>query len=607
MRTLLLLQADEDLAAIPFAARIAESSGHPLAILCVRRDDDSGLDEVTPGEDSPAPLVRAVLEHFAAGERPAPPIHDCHAPRPGRAVLGAISELEASQLIVPARIGEKASAPASIQRLLRVAPVDVLLIDPGASATPPRRVLLPQIGGGGGHAIRFAARRLGDAQTPVHVLADPAAPVRSQRVYRSSRDRVSAAQQARLTQSEATGRIDDALAPAIREGDLLLLDADETKHLRRILAILGELRRTKPEVDFAVGVTRAADAAGPGRLERTIGRIRLHMPTLSRDERRDVHQFLDRGGRVSAEFVVMLMLSASIAALGLIQSSAAVVIGAMLVAPLMTPLLAIGMALVQGNIQLFRTACRAVAIGVLGALLASMAIGLLSPWSDLSAEVVARGSPNPFDLLIALLSGVAAAFALARPGLAGMLVGVAIAVALVPPIAAAGIATVKGELGIALGAAILFVTNLLAIVLGAAIVFRFFGLDASLRGRRAPRWVATALAIIAVSLVTTTATLVRTLSVQVGQGVHRPYARPLPAAMRRSILDRVAEASGVEILFMAESNIEHGFGREIALACASAIDPALVEDLRAIMAEGEAEGVPVRVLTLRTAPAADGE
>ncbi|MCA9311361.1 MAG: DUF389 domain-containing protein, partial [Phycisphaerales bacterium] len=277
----------------------------------------------------------------------------------------------------------------------------------------------------------------------------------------------------------------------------------------------------------------------------------------------------------------------------------AVVIGAMLVAPLMTPLLAIAISLVQGNIRLFRKAWQAMGVGILGALLASMLVGLLSPWNDLSAEVVARGSPNTFDLATALLSGIAAAFALARPGLAGTLVGVAIAVALVPPLATVGISTIKGEFAVTAGAAVLFLTNLVAIVAGAWLVFRLFGLDAGLRGRRTPRWVLLALLALMVALIPTTGLLFRNLQSQISQGVHRPYARPLPAALRASVLDRVAQSPGVDVVFMAESEIEHGFGRKVVLMCPDPVDQALADDIRAILQEDSGDALPVKVLLLR--------
>ncbi|MCA9283717.1 MAG: TIGR00341 family protein, partial [Phycisphaerales bacterium] len=489
MPTLVVVLDEDVLASTSAAIRIASAIGPGVALLCTRRDDAPGLELVAPNSTDRSGLVQATVAQLESVGSAVPPVYDCRGPKVDRAVLSALSELEAHRIVVPANLGDRSTSQALVRRLIRVAPVDVVLLDSGSSPDPPRRVLVPQLEGGGAHALRLASRFVGSTDATIEAMADPTAVGRSRRVFGGVRDRLPGDRQQQFTQSEPAGPFDAALANAVANGDLVLVDADDLRHVPRVLAVLGELRRSKPDTAFAVGLTRAEDAVGPGRIQRAIERLRLHAPTLTREERREVHQLLERGGSLSANFMVMLVLSASIAALGLIQSSTAVVIGAMLVAPLMTPLLAIGMSLVQGNVQLFRKATRAVALGVCGALLASMFIAMLSPWSDLSAEVVARGSPNPFDLCIALLSGIAAAYALARPGLAGTLVGVAIAVALVPPLAAVGIATVKLHFAIASGAAVLFLTNLLAIIFGAAVVFRFFGLDASLRGRRTPRWV----------------------------------------------------------------------------------------------------------------------
>jgi len=198
---------------------------------------------------------------------------------------------------------------------------------------------------------------------------------------------------------------------------------------------------------------------------------------------------------------------------------------------------------------------------------------------------------------------MAASFALARPGLAGTLVGVAIAVALLPPLASVGIALVKADLQIAFGAAVLFSTNLLAIIVGSAIVFRLFGVDPTVRGARTPRWVRTSMLLVALSILATTAVLVQNLSMQMHEGVHRAYARPLSPALRESIHERVGRTPGVEIVFMAQSNIEHGFGIEIALASSAGMDPALVADLRTIVRDALGPEQEARILMLQSAPA----
>ena len=118
----------------------------------------------------------------------------------------------------------------------------------------------------------------------------------------------------------------------------------------------------------------------------------------------------------------------------MIQDSAAVVIGAMLVAPLMSPLLGCGMAIVQGNLPLFRNSLKAVLFGFLVALAIGVVLGFISPMGELTDELRARGGPTVLDMLVALLSGIAAAYCNGRPNLSAALPGVAIAAALVPPL-----------------------------------------------------------------------------------------------------------------------------------------------------------------------------
>ncbi len=603
MACVLLILDASGLAALPIARRIASSAGHQLVVVCASKDAESVFAEVATSTPRVSELAQECRAAFESSGSAAPALNECRGPNLRRAVLDALAELGARRLILPTSLDEKADASKSLVRALaKSAPVDVLVVDPGGSGDDPVRVVIPQIQGGGAHAIRLAGHTFAAQGVMTLVLGSKDAASRSRRVFDRSVERLPVQARGCVKQSIPDSGLERALGESILPGDLVLIDVDEPSRVSSLVSMLAQVRKAKRDVPFGVAIVRPEFAAGPGRVERAYERFRSHVPKLTREERRHVHETLERGGRISMDFVVMLMLSASIASFGLIQSSAATVIGAMLVAPLMTPLLAIAMSLVQGNIRLFSHAWRALGIGIVGALLASVVIGLISPWKDLSAEIVARGGPNPFDLGTALLSGMAAAFALARSGLAGTLVGVAIAVALVPPLAVIGISTVKTEFGVAFGASVLFITNLLAIIVGAFLVFRAFGLDGSGKSRRSPRWVFATLAVVAIAMAPTTGVLLTNLQAQREQGVHRPYARPLPPSIREQIVDRVARHPAIEIVFMAESEIEHGFGREVALMSEFDFDPALVADLRAILAQGVKGDIPVRVLLLRGAP-----
>lgn len=585
MNTVLIIHSDSAIAVLPWASRLAQRMKGPLKTVVLSADPLAGLQLASAdSEDSPA-LVSAVFEALGEREICDAEVYDCRGYRLRRAALNAIAELDAKLLILHDSLdGERRQARDLVRGLARAAPVDTLVLDVDKPREQPERVLFAQVRGSGVHGMRFALRAFCDEDHPLLVVPDPDASARSRRAFQKVRDSVTRRQASAIQQLEAPDSMDSFLAGEVTGGDLVLVDSEDSNRVGKRLKHLQKLRDEHPDDAFSIGVTRANHLAGPGMWERLLERFHRHVPKLDREGRRRIATELERGGSLSVDFVIMLMMSAGIAALGLVQNSTAVVIGGMLVAPLMTPMLATGLALIQGNVQQFRASMKAMAVGIGGALLAAMVVGFFSPWSDLSSEVVARGAPNLFDLGIALLSGIAAAYALSRPGLAGTLVGVAVAVALVPPLCAAGIALVKLHLNIALGAAVLFITNLLAIILGAALVFRLFGLDISLRGNRAPGWVRGTMLALGIMLIPVGGVLFSNLETQIHEGVQRNYSRPLPPALRDAIQARVDMSPGVEILIMEQSGIERGFDMHIALVVHGELDPALENDLRRLIA-----------------------
>jgi len=182
------------------------------------------------------------------------------------------------------------------------------------------------------------------------------------------------------------------------------------------------------------------------------------------------------------QFFVLMLLSGAIAAFGLTNDSAAVVIGAMLVAPLMTPILAIAASIVQGWPWRMAESLTIVAAGALAAIAVGFAIAHFTPSLQtglpLPDEILARTNPNLIDLGIAIAAGAAGGFVAVRTDAGGALPGVGIAVALVPPLATIGMTAALGQLDLALGATLLFLTNLVAIVLAAGLVFAAAGFGA---------------------------------------------------------------------------------------------------------------------------------
>ena len=214
----------------------------------------------------------------------------------------------------------------------------------------------------------------------------------------------------------------------------------------------------------------------------------------------------DRRRPYLERFFVLLILATIIATAGIIGDSTATVIGAMIVAPLMTPIMATAAALIMGNMSRAVNRLSLVLIGVLTVVFLSWLAGLLYP-SIISftgnSQIVARVSPRLIDLLAALASGAAGAFCLSRDDVADSLPGVAIAISLVPPLCVVGLSLSAGELEAALGALLLFVTNFLAILLAGGAVLGILGLNraAQIEVRGSARRKAFALVIAAVLLV----------------------------------------------------------------------------------------------------------
>ena len=184
---------------------------------------------------------------------------------------------------------------------------------------------------------------------------------------------------------------------------------------------------------------------------------------------------------LSPGYLTLLNLANLIALFGLLTNSVAVIIGAMLVAPLMSPILGLSIASVIAEEKIFERALLALGTGIVLALLLSSFWGWIAhtlPFDllvNLPGEVLSRTHPTPFDLGIALAGGAAAAYALAQPRLSAALPGVAIATALMPPLCTAGIGIATYHWDVALGAMLLFVTNLAAISFAGILVFVVLG------------------------------------------------------------------------------------------------------------------------------------
>ena len=189
-----------------------------------------------------------------------------------------------------------------------------------------------------------------------------------------------------------------------------------------------------------------------------------------------VYEDIARGSEPKFRFYNMVAASSILATLGLIMNSTAVVIGAMLVAPLMTPIFGIALALVRGDAALLGRAVRAEIVGVFLAMFLAVCFGFAMPELEVTGEMLSRTKPNLLDLLVAVFAGFAGAYAMVDENISPALPGVAIATAVVPPLANAGLCIALGSNHGALGSFMLFFANFLSVLLVASAVFLAAGM-----------------------------------------------------------------------------------------------------------------------------------
>ncbi len=199
-------------------------------------------------------------------------------------------------------------------------------------------------------------------------------------------------------------------------------------------------------------------------------------PSASKSEvtREELYSQVERGARPDATFYVLVVLSTVVAAIGLLQNSAAVIIGAMVIAPLLGPNMALALGAALGDSDLMWKSLKALVSGMGLALVLSVGIGQLWPGSVLSTEVLSRTDVGLDGVVLALASGTAAVMSLTT-GLSSVLVGVMVAVALLPPTATIGLMLGAGEMDKAIGATLLLAVNIVCVNLSAKLTLLFYG------------------------------------------------------------------------------------------------------------------------------------
>ena len=178
---------------------------------------------------------------------------------------------------------------------------------------------------------------------------------------------------------------------------------------------------------------------------------------------------------LSRNYLFLTIASCAIATLGLIGNSVAVIIGAMIIAPLISPIQAFAFGALAGDPAVVRRSLVTAGAGALIAVLVSSALALVTGIATYGSEIAARTRPTLLDLAIAVAAGAVTGFAQVRPGIANTVAGTSIAVALMPPLCVVGISLAGGQWSWAQGAALLFGTNFLGIALACMIVYLVAG------------------------------------------------------------------------------------------------------------------------------------
>jgi uncharacterized hydrophobic protein (TIGR00271 family) len=366
----------------------------------------------------------------------------------------------------------------TLDRVTRHAPCDVAVVRLGELAQI-RRALVPMSLGPNSPLALDLALSLGEtiqvtaltvARAPLGETAEVAAYEQLQGVLQPWRGDLRVAAKVVRAPSVISGILDEAGSGY----DLLLIGASNESYIDRKL--FGNVPQTiAAEAPVPTLVVRRRASAWRMLLRRARQRLSDVQGELTTAQQVETYRQVHRGARARADFFVMTALAAAIATLGLLMDSPAVIIGAMVIAPLMSAILAISLGIVQGDARLLWRATKTTLLGAGLAVLIGGVISAAVPGEDLTPEILSRTRPLLFDLSVALLAGIAGAYAQCRRDVLSGVAGVAIAVALVPPLAAVGIGLAMLSWSVATGALLLFLTNLSAIVITGGLVFLFFG------------------------------------------------------------------------------------------------------------------------------------
>jgi APA family basic amino acid/polyamine antiporter len=475
------------------------------------------------------------------------------------------------------------------------APCDVVLVK-GDGLSTTKTILLPT--SGGPHASIAAevgvkiARRYEGQLTVMYVCREGATDEECQHGMEMIGRTIEGLPTDDLVKTKvvtAPGIVSGILAEA-QEYDLMLLGASEEGLFDRVL--FGTIpERIAQRSPVPVMIVKQRAPLPQFWVRRAWNAVYGVLPSLEAEERSAVYLQTREGSRGDIDFFVMIALSAIIASLGLLLDSAAVIIGGMLVAPLMSPIIGIALSIALGNVRLLRDAVESTIKGVFVAVVVGLVVGAISPLSVVTSEILARTRPDLLDLAVALASGAAGAYAMSRKEVSAALPGVAIAAALVPPLGVVGIVLAFNRGGVAGGGLLLFTTNLVAITFAGAMVFLLLGFRPARGAKEREIQVRRGLVISVLLLLVISLPLALILG------------RAVQASQQREVIDRVLneELDKLEHVSLVSFELDYQ-GETIALTvivyAAQEIDEATVEHLDGAVTEGVGQPVALDLIAI---------
>jgi uncharacterized hydrophobic protein (TIGR00341 family) len=255
----------------------------------------------------------------------------------------------------------------------------------------------------------------------------------------------------------------------LSDGEVLvriLLDAEQSETVldvlekryaggegNRVVMLAVEATLPRAEPDPAAAAAQASEAVPPGRIGRE-----------------ELYEDIKDAARCSRVYLAMVVLSTVVAAIGLYYESVAIIVGAMVMAPLLGPNVALALGTALGDVPLLRRALLTALVGIATAMVLSVALGMLLQVNPASRELASRNAVAMGDIVVALASGSAGALAFTT-GVSAALIGVMVAVALLPPLVTFGLLLGGGHPMMAMGALSLFLVNLICVNLAGVLTF----------------------------------------------------------------------------------------------------------------------------------------